>query len=262
MRTHLGLDDVPVWGSAAATGDGLRMAQEVGADLWHMDNMMAVNGITEPGSRHGYFAMFVHSRGVIWVDDTGQRFVDEFVLSGHGQALIDGKYVLHPQRSMWVVFDEHTRSAGPISGSADVLPVGWNVLMNGYRWSADNIAEIEAGWIQRGDTLDELASATGLPADALAEGGEAPVGTNMRAFSTPQVPPSRDSMRRARRVRRSAGRKTEASTSPMRSCSAGSREPRGSTHHLNVEDRHGRSRTSAGTSRDLLHNGGRMWHYS
>ena len=169
VRTHLGLEDVPVWGSTAATGDGLRMAQEVGADLWHMDNMMAVNGITDPASRHGYFAMFVHSRGVIWVDDTGRRFVDEFVPSGHGQALIDGRYVLHPHRPMWVVFDEKTRSAGPISGSADILPVGRNVLMNGYRWSSDNMTEIEAGWIRRGDTLEELAAVTGLPADALAE---------------------------------------------------------------------------------------------
>lgn len=169
VRTHLGLEDVPVWGSTAATGDGLRMAQEVGADLWHMDNMMAVNGITDPASRHGYFAMFVHARGVIWVDDTGRRFVDEFVPSGHGQALIDGRYVLHPHRPMWVVFDEKTRSAGPISGSADILPVGWNVLMNGYRWSSDNMTEIEAGWIRRGDTLEELAAVTGVPADALAE---------------------------------------------------------------------------------------------
>lgn len=167
VRTHLGLDDAPVWGSVAATGDGLRMAQEAGADLWHMDNMMAVNGITEPGSRHGYFAMFLYSRGVLWVDETGRRFVDEFVPSGHGQALIDGRYVLHPQRPMWVIFDEHTRLAGPISPSADVLAVGWNVLMNGYRWSSDNSAEIAAGWIHRGDTLDELASLTGLPGDAL-----------------------------------------------------------------------------------------------
>ena len=169
VRTHLGLDDAPVWGSVSATGDGLRMAQGVGADLWHMDNMMAVNGISEPGSRHGYFAMFVYSRGLIWVDETGQRFVDEFVPSGHGQALIDGQYVLHPHRPMWVVFDERTRLAGPISPSADVLAVGWNVLMNGYRWSSDNSAEIAAGWVHRGDTLEELATRIGLPGDTLTE---------------------------------------------------------------------------------------------
>lgn len=31
------------------------------------------------------------------------------------------------------------------------------------------MTEIEAGWIRRGDTLEELAAVTGVPADALAE---------------------------------------------------------------------------------------------
>ncbi|WP_280399781.1 FAD-binding protein [Nocardia carnea] len=162
VRTHLGLHDVPVWGSTAATGDGLRMAEQVGADLWHMDNMMTVNGIARPGSRHGFFAMFVYSRGYIWVDENGRRFVDECVPSGHGQALIDGRYELHPKQPMHVVFDERTRAAGPISPNAEVMAVGWHVLMDGYQWSADNSAEIAAGWIHRADTLAELAGRIGV----------------------------------------------------------------------------------------------------
>ena len=39
VRDYLRLPDSPVWGSPAGTGDGIRMAQQVGADLWHMDNM-------------------------------------------------------------------------------------------------------------------------------------------------------------------------------------------------------------------------------
>ncbi|WP_459546473.1 FAD-dependent oxidoreductase [Nocardia sp. X0981] len=162
VRTHLGLNNVPVWGSTAATGDGLRMAERVGADLWHMDNMMAVNGISRPGSRHGFFAMFLYARGYVWVDGNGRRFVDECVPSGHGQALIDGRYQLHPRRPMHVLFDERTRMAGPISPNADVMAVGWNVLTDGYRWSTDNSAEIAAGWIYRADTLGELAGRIGV----------------------------------------------------------------------------------------------------
>ena len=163
VRTHLGLHDVPVWGSTAATGDGLRMAQRVGADLWHMDNMMAVDGITRPGSRHAFFAMFLYSHGYLWVDESGERFVDECAPSGHGQALVDGRYVLKPGRPMHVVFDERTRRAGPISPDADVLAVGWNVLVEGYRWSKDNSVEIERGWIHRADTVAELADLLGVP---------------------------------------------------------------------------------------------------
>ncbi|MVZ91173.1 FAD-dependent oxidoreductase [Microbacter sp. ANSKLAB05] len=169
VREHLGLEQPPLWGSAAATGDGLRMATSVGADLWHMDNMMAVNGIPRPDSRHGVFAMPIHRRGYLWVDDDGRRFVDECVPTGHGQALIDGEYRLHPHRPMHVVFDERTRVAGPIGAVPELLPVGWSLLVDGYRWSADNSAEIDAGWIHRADTLEELAALTGVPAPALVD---------------------------------------------------------------------------------------------
>jgi len=168
VRTHLGLVDPPVWGSVSATGDGLRMAQEVGADLWHMDNMMAVDGVPVPGSRQGLFTMFLYSLGYLWLGDDGRRFVDETAPSGHGQALVDGEYVLKPGRAMHVVFDERTRLAGPISPNADVLNVGRHVL-DGYRWSPDNSVEIERGWIVRADTPEELAERLGLPAEAVAE---------------------------------------------------------------------------------------------
>src|SRR6185503_11340726 len=37
VRDYLGLPKPVVWGSPGSTGDGIRMAQKVGADLWHMD---------------------------------------------------------------------------------------------------------------------------------------------------------------------------------------------------------------------------------
>ncbi|MEV0366852.1 FAD-dependent oxidoreductase [Nocardia fusca] len=167
LSRHLGLTDVSLWGSAAATGDGHRMAQRVGADFWHMDNMMAVNGIRPPGDRHGFFAMFLHAKGFLWVDQSGHRFVDECVPTGHGQARINGRYELHPHRPMHVIFDERTRRAGPISPSAAIMPVGWKVLVDGYRWSDDNQAEVDRGWIHRADTPAELATLLGLPPAAL-----------------------------------------------------------------------------------------------
>lgn len=36
VRNYLGLADRVLWGSEANTGDGQRMAQKAGADLWHM----------------------------------------------------------------------------------------------------------------------------------------------------------------------------------------------------------------------------------
>jgi len=167
VRTHLGLADPPLWGSLAATGDGHRMAMKAGADLWHMDNMMAVNGMAPPGSRHGFFAMFLHANGYLWVAPDGSRFVNETPPTGHGQARLHGRYELFPQLPMHVIFDERTRLAGPISPSAEVLEVGWRVLMEGYRWSDDNSAEIASGWIHRADSPAELASLLGIDGDLL-----------------------------------------------------------------------------------------------
>lgn len=167
VSEHLGLSDVSLWGSADATGDGLRLAQRVGADLWHMDNMMAVTGITPPGSRHGFFFALMAGGGAIWVDESGRRFIDETAPSGHGQALIDGEYVLKPDRPMYVIFDENTRLAGPVSPGPQMLDVGWNVVMERYMWSADNSAEIAAGWISTAADLDGIAAAIGVDAATL-----------------------------------------------------------------------------------------------
>ncbi len=48
-----------------------------------------------------------------------------------------------------------------------MLPVGWNLLMNGSRWSVDNSAEIEKGWIRRADSIAELADLIGVDAQTL-----------------------------------------------------------------------------------------------
>ena len=61
---------------------------------------------------------------------------------------------LRPRMPGWIIFDEAARRAGPLHGI-----VG---SPNGYRWSADNSAEVEAGWIVRAGDAAELAAATGL----------------------------------------------------------------------------------------------------
>jgi succinate dehydrogenase/fumarate reductase flavoprotein subunit len=54
----------------------------------------------------------------------------------------------------WIVFDEAARLAGPLHGI-----VG---SPNDYAWSPDNAAEVDAGWIARGENAAKLAAATGL----------------------------------------------------------------------------------------------------
>jgi succinate dehydrogenase/fumarate reductase flavoprotein subunit len=168
VRDYLGLPGSPaVWGSPGNTGDGIKMALKAGADLWHMDNMMAVNGIKVPGLEAGFFVMFTARSGFVFVGLDGTRFVNEAPQVGHGQAHMHGSYELFPAKPMHVVFDEETRLAGPLSPGPDWLPVGWNLLIEKYEWSADNSAEIEKGWIRRAETLKDLAVQLDVDPDVL-----------------------------------------------------------------------------------------------
>jgi hypothetical protein len=58
------------------------------------------------------------------------------------------------------VFDEAARLAGRLHGIVGTP--------NDYVWSAGNSAEVEAGWIVRGDSPAELAAAIGLDPGVLA----------------------------------------------------------------------------------------------
>lgn len=167
VRDYLRLTDVPVWGSPAGTGDGIKMAQKVGADLWHMDNMMTTLGLRAPGFEAGFYVAFNHREGFLCVGLDGTRVGNELPQVGHGQAVLHGSYELFPTSPMHVIFDETTRRAGPISPTREELAVGWNVVVENYVWSRDNRVEVEKGWIQRADTLADLGEKLGVDGGVL-----------------------------------------------------------------------------------------------
>ncbi|MCY4192697.1 MAG: FAD-binding protein, partial [bacterium] len=127
----------------------------------------AALGCAADGFEAGMYVMFIFSAGFICVGNDGRRPHNEMPPQGHGHGLIEGDYELFQRRPLHVIFDEATRQAGPISPPREVLPVGWNVLMEGYEWSADNSAEIKKGWIRQADTPAELAEILGIDPDGL-----------------------------------------------------------------------------------------------
>jgi succinate dehydrogenase/fumarate reductase flavoprotein subunit len=168
VRDYLGMGDSPVWGSPAGTGDGHRMAMQIGADLWHMDNMMGIVGVHTPDYQAAFATLgLVGAKGYMFVGPDGSRFVDENVQIRHGHALIHGRYELYPLQRAHVIFDERTRRAGPLVPQPEYMPVGWNLLIENYVWSDDNLAEIEKGWIAKADTLAGLAAILDLDAAGL-----------------------------------------------------------------------------------------------
>lgn len=167
VRDYLRFPDTLTWGSPHNTGDGHKMAQKAGADLWHMDNMMSVEGFRVPGFDSGFYARFSFRQGFLYVDLDGRRCANELPRTGHGNAWVNGGYEHVPVRSVHAIFDEETRRSGPISPNRSMLPVGWNLLVEDYEWSADNSAEIEKGWIHRADTIAGLAEALGVDPEIL-----------------------------------------------------------------------------------------------
>jgi succinate dehydrogenase/fumarate reductase flavoprotein subunit len=170
-------------GSPGNTGDGIRMAQQVGAQLWHMNNALAgLGGMVIPPTAPVPVSVNLGS-AYICVDKLGKRFMSENQPTRHGFGqkeylmFFDGLNGVS-RIPCYYIFDETTRARGPIGpGGAAGGPggrgggggrggMGWYGNHPTYQWSRDNAAEIEKGWIVKGETIAELATKLGMkPAD-------------------------------------------------------------------------------------------------
>jgi succinate dehydrogenase/fumarate reductase flavoprotein subunit len=147
-------------GTSANTGDGIRMAQAVGADLWHMSAVASTPGY-RPSDSHP-IGHHMPAPGFIYVDQRGKRFMDETGVDAHAfwaeVTYADPKSMARPRIPSHVIFTEQTRLAGPIGF------VGRGAAGESYEWSADNHAELARGWITSAGSLRELAELLSIDA--------------------------------------------------------------------------------------------------
>lgn len=158
-------------GSPGNTGDGIRMSQQVGAALWHMNNPLAgLGGLVVPEFAPVVIPISVAGSGYIRVDKFGKRFMSESRPSRHGFGVkeyvleFDGIVGDFTRLPCYVVFDETSRLRGPLCANRKF---GWFGWFSGYEWSRDNSKEIEKGWVVKGATPAELAGTLGMKADDL-----------------------------------------------------------------------------------------------
>ncbi|MDO8669978.1 MAG: FAD-binding protein [Dehalococcoidia bacterium] len=170
-------------GSPANTGDGVRMAQGVGAQLWHM-NCCAGDWVAKFPDYPSAFVVdlwgdpWVLARrpsrqkegwecpGFIMVDRDGKRFTSENYRSHstyYELALYDSHRLIYPRVPCHWIFDQKRATAGRLShrigGAAG--PVGL------YSWGEDIEEEVAIGRVVRADSIAELAEKLGLPSDSL-----------------------------------------------------------------------------------------------
>jgi len=162
------------------TGDGIRMAQAVGAALWHMWHYHGPYGMrhSDPAHPFGLYAkllpMWTPERAgkalprMAWiiVDQQAQRYVDEYppYMSDTGVRQFDHfdpKTSSHPRLPSFLLFDEAGRKLYPMGRSIT------NDREASYEWSEDNLKEVDNGILVRADSLEALADELGLPRDRL-----------------------------------------------------------------------------------------------
>lgn len=142
------------------TGDGILMAQKVGAALWHMWHVHGSYGFKLPdfpmAFRHAFSGPRNQRQIMPWivVDKFGRRYMNEYPPApqdtGHrAMEIFDPDMSGYPRIPSYLMFDEAGRKRGPI---AKPLAVGERV----YEWSEDNLEEAAKGWIISANSIAEL----------------------------------------------------------------------------------------------------------
>ncbi len=168
IRDYLGMPCGYPKGSPYNTGDGIRMAMAIGADLWHMDNQAGPDfNFRIPGKEWAFGYNFTPpGNGWIWVAKDATRFTNETYFTKHGKIPFHGVYIHVPTPlPVHCVFDETMRKSGPLYPH-DYFFCWWSEIEK-YKWSEDSSAEIEKGWIIKADTLKELAEKIDKKPDTL-----------------------------------------------------------------------------------------------
>ena len=181
---YLRVYPVHFWGSPANTGDGIRMAVDVGADLWHMSCLSAgitlkvpdypLGSLPQLGGRGWYMRQYRgrvsrEPAGYIVVDRNGERFINENFIASKLHSLFyeltvfDTQRLEYPRVPCYWMFDQSRMEAGPLTfwGFSASQPQRF------YKWSEDNSKELEKGWIIAAETVRELALRLDMQPDAL-----------------------------------------------------------------------------------------------
>jgi succinate dehydrogenase/fumarate reductase flavoprotein subunit len=172
MQRFMELPILYPMGHAGNTGDGIRMAQQAGAALWHMWHVHGSYGFKLPGMPVAVRNPLGGARnparplGWILVDQRGRRFTNELPPAPQDTlvrelAHLDAETGTFDRIPAWLIFDDAGRRLGPIGRPVGAQPGHFSA------WSRDNTAEVERGWIVAASTVEALAERIQLPADGL-----------------------------------------------------------------------------------------------
>jgi len=173
------LETHPVYNAAARsnTGDGIRMAQDLGAALWHMWHIHGAYGFRHSDPAYPYGIRVKRfpdwfpgdadqvKLKMAWIllDQGGNRFMSEYQPYTQDTGVrplshFDPITQRAARNPAFLICDDEGRKMYPL-GKATSNDEGLR-----YDWSDDNLKEVENGILKRADTLGELAKKLGLDA--------------------------------------------------------------------------------------------------
>jgi succinate dehydrogenase/fumarate reductase flavoprotein subunit len=164
------------------TGDGIRMAQTVGADLWHMWHYHGTYGVKHPDPDYPYGVRvkrlpdWVPGRKVredvkvpwIIIDRNGRRYMNEYQpytqdTSARPMVQFDTVTQTYPRIPSLMVFDDDARGTYPLCAPT------FNDPNLSFDYSRKSLQELEDKILHKADTFDELAAALDMETDILIE---------------------------------------------------------------------------------------------
>lgn len=167
QRNYYGFGEVYPLGTPANTGDGIRILQRAGAELWHMRNFGQSGGVWPGIKVPGFSSAFLrrhlwHTYSWIEIAADNKRFYNEGanLYYTHYKEKKHGHWVDAPHARatpVHMIFDETTRENNCLITRA----MTWNTVVGEYAWSHDNSEEIAKGWVLQADSIEELAAAMG-----------------------------------------------------------------------------------------------------
>lgn len=155
--------DIGLLGAPDNAGDGVKLAQRVGAQLWHMSAEATAFGFVPEGETDG-FALGLRKPGFVYVNRDGVRFVDEVLVESHRahvETMMQDSYTGGARHDpMYLISDKKNMLDPEKPPIVDMF--SYQIVVNGYKWSKHSEEEIKKGWITVTDSLKELADKLGL----------------------------------------------------------------------------------------------------
>lgn len=163
QRDYYGLAEAYPLGTPGNTGDGIKILQKAGADLWHLRSQTQPGGLW-PGFKIPEFdtvflrQLFFQTFSWIEIAADDCRFYNETaeLQLTHYKEKKRGHYIDTPHAlssPIHMIFDETTRKHNCLVTKF----MTWNGCVREHEWSEDNSKEIASGVIVKADSIEELA---------------------------------------------------------------------------------------------------------